>query len=203
MSSNAVSNQPTNEFFARAKELLQEKFNIGKDVESSSTKSKKLTNEGKETYQASIEESIGEVNIGSIQEKDADSGLLRSKVFTLDNTEMEKIDTYMAENIIKTNSNITYTIKELYSNISKLLNSSDLTSNNVFPDSTNITTFKQLNLLLNPEPVLNGGEGSINQTATTLTTYPRLDNYKKQLIDCQTELMKYIPYVTKLDNLFD
>jgi hypothetical protein len=91
MSSNAVSNQPTNEFFARAKELLQEKFNIGKEVESSSTKSKKLTNEGKETYKASIEESIGEVNIGSIQEKDADSGLLRSKVFTLDNTASDEI----------------------------------------------------------------------------------------------------------------
>lgn len=91
MSSNAVSNQPTTGFFARAKEQLQEKFNIGSEVESSSTKSKKLTSEGKETYKTNIEESLNEVNIDSIQEKDADSGLLRSKVFTLDNTASDEI----------------------------------------------------------------------------------------------------------------
>jgi hypothetical protein len=91
MSSNAVSNQPTTGFFARAKEQLQEKFNIGSEVESSSTKSKKLTSEGKETYKTNIEESLSEVNIDSVQEKDADSGLLRSKVFTLDNTASDEI----------------------------------------------------------------------------------------------------------------
>lgn len=93
MSSNAVSNQPTTGtgFFARAREQLQEKFNIGSEVESSSTKSKKLTSEGKETYKTNIEESLNEVKIDSIQEKDADSGLLRSKVFTLDNTASDEI----------------------------------------------------------------------------------------------------------------
>lgn len=91
MSSNTVSNQPATGFFARAKEQLQEKFNIGREVESSSTNSKKLTSEGKETYKTNIEESLNGVNIDSIQEKDADSGLLRSKVFTLDNTASDEI----------------------------------------------------------------------------------------------------------------
>ena len=91
MSSNTVSNQPPTGFFARAKEQLQEKFNIGRVVESSSTNSKKLTSEGKETYKTNIEESLNGVKIETIQEKDADSGLLRSKVFTLDNTASDEI----------------------------------------------------------------------------------------------------------------
>ncbi|MFZ4084423.1 MAG: hypothetical protein ACOYK1_02625 [Vampirovibrionia bacterium] len=91
MSSNAVSNQPTTGFFARAKEQLLEKFNIASKVESSSTNSKKLTSEGKETYKTNIEKSLSGVNIDSIQEKDADSGILRSKVFTLDNTASDEI----------------------------------------------------------------------------------------------------------------
>lgn len=91
MSSNAVSNQPTTNFFSRALKQVQEKLGI-KDVVESSNKPEKLTAEGKEAYKAAIEKALSEIDPEkAIQEKEATDGILRSKVFTLDNTSLDDV----------------------------------------------------------------------------------------------------------------